>query len=117
VKFRIAATPELPAFITMPLSIVTELVQNIVERLSHREDGDTPEGEVIVEVVNDGHAGGEGHRRRRGPPPAWRPRPLGLSIVQPGEHRARARSPYAWPTPGTTHRCCGRDPPLAPTKS
>jgi two-component sensor histidine kinase len=58
VKFRIEGDAgKLPAFIATPLSIViTELVQNIVEHAYPIEDdGETPEGEVLVEVANDGH--------------------------------------------------------------
>jgi len=58
VKFRIEGDAgKLPAFIATPLSIViTELVQNIVEHAYPiTEDGPTPEGEVLVEVSNDGH--------------------------------------------------------------
>lgn len=58
VKFRIEGDAgKLPAFIATPLAIViTELMQNIVEHAYPiDEDGPTPEGEVILEVANDGH--------------------------------------------------------------
>jgi two-component sensor histidine kinase len=57
VKFRIEGDAgKLPAFIATPLSIViTELVQNIVEHAYPFEDEDGPEGEVLLELANDGH--------------------------------------------------------------
>jgi two-component sensor histidine kinase len=58
VKFRIEGDAgKLPAFIATPLSIViTELVQNIVEHAyPFDDDGETPVGEVLVQVANDGH--------------------------------------------------------------
>jgi two-component system, sensor histidine kinase PdtaS len=58
VKFRIEGDAgKLPAFIATPLSIVlTELVQNIVEHAYPIDDDDGPEGEVLLELANDGHA-------------------------------------------------------------
>ena len=59
VKFRIEGDAgKLPAFIATPLSIViTELVQNIVEHAyPFDDDGETPVGEVLVQVANDGHS-------------------------------------------------------------
>jgi two-component sensor histidine kinase len=58
VKFRIEGDAgKLPAFIATPLSIViTELVQNIVEHAyPFDDDGPGPEGEVLLELANDGH--------------------------------------------------------------
>ena len=57
VKFRIEGDAgKLPAFIATPLSIVlTELVQNIVEHAYPIDDDDGPEGEVLLELANDGH--------------------------------------------------------------
>jgi len=57
VKFRIYGDAgKLPAFIATPLSIViTELVQNIVEHAYPFEDEDGPEGEVLLQLANDGH--------------------------------------------------------------
>jgi two-component sensor histidine kinase len=57
VKFRIDGDAgKLPAFIATPLSIVlTELVQNIVEHAYPFEDEDGPEGEVLLQLANDGH--------------------------------------------------------------
>ncbi len=58
VKFRVEGDAgKLPAYVATPLSIViTELVQNIVEHAYPiREDGPSPEGEVLLELANDGH--------------------------------------------------------------
>jgi two-component sensor histidine kinase len=58
VKFRVEGDAgKLPAYVATPLSIVlTELVQNIVEHAYPiREDSPSPEGEVLLELDNDGH--------------------------------------------------------------
>jgi len=58
VRFKVEGDAgKLPAAIATPLSIVlTELVQNIVEHAYPiGEDGESPEGEVLLALGNDGH--------------------------------------------------------------